>query len=549
MSYIIVVVLVIFGLAGIRIADQYVRGVVFRLGRYHTTKGPGLYWIIPLVEWQRRVDLRINTAAVEQQETITKDNVPIKVNAVVWYRIVNPMASVLEVKNIDTAVIQVALTTLRTGIGQHSLDEVLKEQEAVANIIQGKIDAVTEPWGVKVVRVEMKNVEIPQSMQRVMAQEAEALREKRARIIKAQAEFEAAEQLRKASEIIMQNPAGLELRRMQMITEVGAEQNTMTIIMMPSEFVAMAKNSAGSTSHRLRRWREHTAVRSFPRKRESEERAKVGSPPSRRRADGAADLRIEPHRQSGLGHEGLGVAHRKFAEVKDRGGQHGAGMAVANAFDQVLEIADAAGGDHRHGHRIGHRAGERNIEALPRAVAIHRGEQDFAGPERDHLARIVDGIEPGRLAAAMGEDFPALGFARLRHLLGVDGDDDALIAEFLRRFLHERAPRHRRRIDRDLVGAGGQQRTDVVDGAHAAADGERHKARLGGALHHVEHDVTILVARGDVEKGELVGAGLVIGDRRFDRIAGIAQVDEVDAFDDPAVFHVEAGNDADFEHA
>jgi len=244
MSYIIVVVLVIFGLSGIRIADQYVRGVVFRLGRYHSTKGPGLYWIIPLIEWQRRVDLRINTAAVEQQETITKDNVPIKVNAVVRYRIVNPMASVLEVKNIDTAVIQVALTTLRTGIGQHSLDEVLKEQEAVANIIQGKIDAVTEPWGVKVVRVEMKNVEIPQSMQRVMAQEAEALREKRARIIKAQAEFEAAEQLRNAAEIIMQNPAGLELRRMQMITEVGAEQNTMTIVMMPSEFVAMARGIA-----------------------------------------------------------------------------------------------------------------------------------------------------------------------------------------------------------------------------------------------------------------------------------------------------------------
>ncbi len=244
MSFIIVVLLVIFGLSGIRIADQYVRGVVFRLGRYHTTKGPGLYWIIPLIEWQRRVDLRINTAAVEQQETITKDNVPIKVNAVVWYRIINPMASVLEVKNIDTAVIQVALTTLRTGIGQHSLDEVLKEQEAVANVIQGKIDVVTEPWGVKVVRVEMKNVEIPQSMQRVMAQEAEALREKRARIIKALAEFEAAEQLRKASEIIMQNPAGLELRRMQMITEVGAEQNTMTIIMMPSEFVAMAKSIA-----------------------------------------------------------------------------------------------------------------------------------------------------------------------------------------------------------------------------------------------------------------------------------------------------------------
>jgi regulator of protease activity HflC (stomatin/prohibitin superfamily) len=241
---IIAALIVLFVLAGLRIADQYVRGVVFRLGRYQATKGPGLYWIIPLIEWQRKVDLRINTAAVEEQETITKDNVPIKINAVVWYRIINPRDSVLEVKNIDAAVIQVALTTLRNGIGRHSLDEVLKEQETVAKVIQEKIDAVTEPWGVKVERVEMKNVEIPQSMQRVMAQEAEALREKRARLIKAQAEFEAAEQLRKASEIIMQNPAGLELRRMQMLTEVGAEQNTMTIIMMPSEFVAAARNLA-----------------------------------------------------------------------------------------------------------------------------------------------------------------------------------------------------------------------------------------------------------------------------------------------------------------
>ncbi len=241
---IVVVLLIVFALAGLRIADQYVRGVVFRLGRYQATKGPGLYWIIPLIEWQRKIDLRITTAAVEEQETITKDNVPIKVNAVVWYRIINPKQAVLEVKNIDTAVIQVALTTLRNGIGQHSLDEVLKEQETVAKVIEKKIDAVTEPWGVKVERVEMKNVEIPQSMQRVMAQEAEALREKRARLIKAQAEFEAAEQLRNAAEIIMQNPAGLELRRMQMLAEVGAEQNTMTIVMMPSEFVTMAKNLA-----------------------------------------------------------------------------------------------------------------------------------------------------------------------------------------------------------------------------------------------------------------------------------------------------------------
>ncbi len=238
-----VVALIVF--SGFRIADQYQRAVVLRLGKYQSTRGPGLYWLIPLVEQKRMVDIRTITAAVEQQETITKDNVPIKVNAVVWYRIVDPMAAMLEVRSIDNAIIQVALTTLRTGIGQHTLDDVLKEQEAVSRQMEEKIDAITEPWGVKVERVEMKNVEIPESMQRAMAQEAEALREKRARLIKAQAELEAAEQLRRASEIIMQNPAGLELRRMQMITEVGAEQNTMTIIMMPSEFVEMARAIAG----------------------------------------------------------------------------------------------------------------------------------------------------------------------------------------------------------------------------------------------------------------------------------------------------------------
>jgi regulator of protease activity HflC (stomatin/prohibitin superfamily) len=236
----LVILLIAIALAGVRIANQYERAIVFRLGRYHSTREPGIYWLIPILEWRRTVDMRINTAAVEEQETITKDNVPVKINAVVWYRVIDPKQSVLEVKSIDNAVIQVALTTLRTGIGQHSLDDVLKEQEAVSRGISEKIDAVTEPWGVKVERVEMKNVEIPGTMQRAMAQEAEALREKRARLIKAQAEFEAAEQLRAASEIIMQNPAGLELRRMQMITEVGAEQNTMTIIMMPSEFVTMA---------------------------------------------------------------------------------------------------------------------------------------------------------------------------------------------------------------------------------------------------------------------------------------------------------------------
>jgi regulator of protease activity HflC (stomatin/prohibitin superfamily) len=232
-------VLVVMALT-LRIATQYQRAVIFRLGRYNRTAGPGVYFLWPFIEWQTTQDLRTRTTIVEQQETITRDNVPIKINAVIWQRVFDPMRAVLEVADVGNAVIQVAVTTLRSVIGQHTLDDVLKEQDAIAHVIEGSIDKVTEPWGVKVERVQMKNVEIPESMQRAMAQEAEAHREKRARLIKAEAELDAAALLRQAAETIMQSPAGLELRRMQMITEVGAEQNTMTIVMMPSEFVSMA---------------------------------------------------------------------------------------------------------------------------------------------------------------------------------------------------------------------------------------------------------------------------------------------------------------------
>src|SRR6266853_2235642 len=225
----------------IRIANQYERAVVFRLGKYSRTAGPGIYIVWFLIEWQIQLDLRTVTAAVAQQEGITRDNVPIKVDTVVWYRIMDPERAVMEVREVANAVVQVSLTTLRTVLGQHTLDDILKAQDTISDVMQQSIDSVTEPWGVKVERVQMKNVEIPPTMQRAMAQEAEALREKRARLIKAEAELDAAEQLRQAAEVIMQNPAGLELRRMQMITEVGAEQNTMTIVMMPSEFVAMAR--------------------------------------------------------------------------------------------------------------------------------------------------------------------------------------------------------------------------------------------------------------------------------------------------------------------
>jgi regulator of protease activity HflC (stomatin/prohibitin superfamily) len=226
--------------AGFRIANQYQRAVVFRLGKLRGVRNPGLYWIIPLIEWRRTVDIRTITASVDQQETITRDNVPVKVSVVIWYSVTDPVKSVIEVLDVDAAVIQVALTSLRNVIGRHTLDDVLKEQERLGTDMRLVIDAATEPWGVKVSRVEMRNVEIPESMQRAMAQEAEALREKRARIIKAEAELEASRKLKEAAGVIMENPAGLELRRMQMITEVGAEQNTTTIIMMPSEFVSMA---------------------------------------------------------------------------------------------------------------------------------------------------------------------------------------------------------------------------------------------------------------------------------------------------------------------
>jgi regulator of protease activity HflC (stomatin/prohibitin superfamily) len=187
------------------------------------------------------------TDSVEQQETMTKDNVPIQVNAVIWYRVVKPDRAIIEVQNFRAAVVQVALTTLRNGLGQYTLDDVLKERDKLSVALKDRVDQVTEPWGVEIQSVEMRNVEIPATMQRAMAQEAEALREKRARIIKAEAELEAARKLREAADEIMKTPASLELRRMQMLTEVGAEQNSMTIVMMPSEFVDAARALARKT--------------------------------------------------------------------------------------------------------------------------------------------------------------------------------------------------------------------------------------------------------------------------------------------------------------
>jgi regulator of protease activity HflC (stomatin/prohibitin superfamily) len=244
-ALIVIAIVVVILLTGFRIAQQYQRALVFRFGRYIDTRGPGLFWIIPLgVEKAIKVDMRVFTDGVEQQEAMTRDNVPVKANAVIWYRVVKPDLAVIEAQDVRNAVIQVALTTLRDVIGQHSLDDVLKEREMLAKLLKDRVDQMTEAWGVQIQNVEMKNVEIPASMQRAMAQEAEALREKRARIIKAEAEMEAAVKLRQAADEIVKTPESLELRRMQMLTEIGAEQNTMTVVMMPSEFIEAARTLA-----------------------------------------------------------------------------------------------------------------------------------------------------------------------------------------------------------------------------------------------------------------------------------------------------------------
>ena len=241
-TFVLIAVIIVL-LSGLRIAQEYERSLVFRLGRFTGIRGPGLFWIIPLgIERQRLVDIRTRTVDLERQETITKDSVTIKVNAVLWYKVVDASHAIIRVADFNKAVYQFAVTTLRNIIGQHLLDEVLKEREQINRTLQQIVDAATEPWGIKIEMVEMKDVEIPESMQRAMAREAEAIREKRARIIKAEAEFEASEKLSLSAQQMSANPTALELRRMQMLSEIGIDNNTTTVIMMPAEFQTAAKS-------------------------------------------------------------------------------------------------------------------------------------------------------------------------------------------------------------------------------------------------------------------------------------------------------------------
>lgn len=229
-------------LSGLRIAQEYQRSVIFRLGRFQGIKGPGLYWIIPFIERQQKVDIRTKTVDLERQETITKDSVTIKVNAVLWFRITNPEDAIIKVADYNKAVYQFSVTALRNIIGQHTLDEVLREREQINGTLQKIVDATTEPWGIKIEMVEMKDVEIPEGMQRAMAREAEAIREKRARIVKAEAELDASIKLTQGAKEMEGSPVALELRRMQMLSEIGIDNNTTTIILVPSDFTNAAKS-------------------------------------------------------------------------------------------------------------------------------------------------------------------------------------------------------------------------------------------------------------------------------------------------------------------
>ena len=232
---------IIWLVASLRICREYERAVIFRLGRFAGIRGPGLYLLPQLLEAEQRIGLRTRTVDVERQETITKDSVTITVNAVLWFRVVDPEKAIVIVEDYEQAVYQVALTSLRNVIGQHLLDEVLKERDQINQQVRTLVDEATDPWGVQVDMIEMKDVEIPESMQRAMAREAEATREKRARIIKAEAEKEAAKMLCEAAAGMESTPSALELRRIQMIAEVGAEHNTMTIVSLPTDLMTMAR--------------------------------------------------------------------------------------------------------------------------------------------------------------------------------------------------------------------------------------------------------------------------------------------------------------------
>jgi regulator of protease activity HflC (stomatin/prohibitin superfamily) len=227
------IIVVFFLIAAIKILNEYERGVIFRLGRVMKAKGPGIIILIPVVDRLVRVSLRLVVMDVDPQDVITRDNVSVKVNAVIYFRVIDPIKAIVEVENYSYAMSQLAQTTLRSVCGQAELDDLLSEREKINMELQEILDTHTDPWGIKVATVELKHIDLPQEMQRAMAKQAEAERERRAKIINAEGEYQAAAKLADAASIISEYPMALQLRYLQTMREMSAENNTTTIFPVP----------------------------------------------------------------------------------------------------------------------------------------------------------------------------------------------------------------------------------------------------------------------------------------------------------------------------
>jgi regulator of protease activity HflC (stomatin/prohibitin superfamily) len=232
-----VVVIALIIISGLNILREYERAVVFRLGRLTPYRGPGVIFIIPIIERLVRIDLRTITLEIPAQDVITKDNVTVKVSAVLYFRVVDPSRAVVEVENYLFATLQLAQTTLRSVGGQTELDELLSQREKLNTRIQGVVDSQTEPWGIKVVLVELKNIDLPQDMQRAIAAQAEAERERRAKVIAAEGEFQAAQRLADAADIMARSPITIQLRYLQTLKEIAAERNSTTLFPIPIDIL------------------------------------------------------------------------------------------------------------------------------------------------------------------------------------------------------------------------------------------------------------------------------------------------------------------------
>lgn len=245
---VVVVFLLLVLISSIKVVQEYERGVVFRLGRLAGARGPGLILLIPFIERMQKMDLRTVTMDIPAQEVITRDNVTVRVNAVSYFRVIDPNAAVVNVADYIRATSQIAQTTLRSVLGQSSLDDLLSQREQINMELQQIIDEQTEPWGIKVSVVEVKDVELPQSMQRAMARQAEAERDKRAKIIHAEGEYQASEQLGAAAAVISQNPITIQLRYLQTLTEIGAEKNTTIAFPIPIDMFRSLMGGGGDDS-------------------------------------------------------------------------------------------------------------------------------------------------------------------------------------------------------------------------------------------------------------------------------------------------------------